>query len=137
MTATVIMAAMVASWTRRSNMCRTMTVLTLKSPTPMRPRFSRSYQLGTSKYLLATHWLFQDDRCRFKRVNVGGTDSGHMDIQSGNETALMEAVATQVTRFKEIFQRVITSSSTIFKGPHLGSHRRQPPFVPALQERLE
>jgi len=37
----------------------------------------------------------KDDVCRFKKADVGGTDTGFVDIPEGNETALMEAVASQ------------------------------------------
>ncbi|GAB6027589.1 hypothetical protein CHUAL_001832 [Chamberlinius hualienensis] len=36
----------------------------------------------------------RDDDCRFKKDNIGGTDSGYTDIESGNETQLQEAIAT-------------------------------------------
>lgn len=36
----------------------------------------------------------EDDKCRFKPADVGATDSGYVDIASGDEDALMKAVAT-------------------------------------------
>jgi len=36
----------------------------------------------------------RNDRCRFKRANVGATDTGFVDIQRGSESHLQEAVAT-------------------------------------------
>ncbi|XP_076450455.1 cathepsin L-like peptidase isoform X1 [Babylonia areolata] len=36
----------------------------------------------------------KDERCHFKRADVGATDSGYMDIRSGSEEALKSAVAT-------------------------------------------
>jgi len=36
----------------------------------------------------------KDDSCRFKKKNVGATDTGFVDVPTGNETALQEAVAT-------------------------------------------
>ncbi|CAF3658339.1 unnamed protein product [Rotaria sp. Silwood1] len=35
----------------------------------------------------------QDDKCRFTRANVGATDTGFVDLPSGNETALQIAIA--------------------------------------------
>lgn len=35
-----------------------------------------------------------DDKCRFKPKNIGATDTGFVDIPSGSETKLQEAVAT-------------------------------------------
>nr|BAF94151.1 cathepsin L-like cysteine protease 1 [Plautia stali] len=37
----------------------------------------------------------EDSECRFKKNNVGATDAGFVTIPSGDEQALMEAVATQ------------------------------------------
>lgn len=36
----------------------------------------------------------RDGKCRFKKKNVGATDRGFIDIESGNEEVLKEAVAT-------------------------------------------
>ncbi|CAF0962633.1 unnamed protein product [Rotaria sordida] len=36
----------------------------------------------------------QDGKCRFKRANVGATDTGFVDLPKGNETALTIAIAT-------------------------------------------
>jgi len=36
----------------------------------------------------------EDDKCRFKPADVGATDSGYVDIASGDEDALMKAVAS-------------------------------------------
>ncbi|MCS4559095.1 C1 family peptidase, partial [Shewanella sp. C32] len=36
----------------------------------------------------------EDETCRFRRSNIGATDSGFVDIPSGDEEALMQAVAT-------------------------------------------
>ena len=36
----------------------------------------------------------EDDTCRFSKDNVGGTDTGFVDVKSGDENALMQAVAT-------------------------------------------
>ena len=38
--------------------------------------------------------LLQDGTCRFRRADVGATDTGFVDIPEGNEEALMMAVAT-------------------------------------------
>ena len=37
---------------------------------------------------------FQDGVCRFKKQDVGATDTGFVDIPHGDESALKEAVAT-------------------------------------------
>ena len=37
---------------------------------------------------------FQDGVCRFKKQDVGATDTGFVDIPHGDENALKEAVAT-------------------------------------------
>ena len=36
----------------------------------------------------------QDEKCRFNPATVGATDTGYVDIQSKNESALQVAVAT-------------------------------------------
>ena len=36
----------------------------------------------------------QDGTCRYKKKNMGATVTGFVDIQSGSESLLMEAVAT-------------------------------------------
>ncbi|CAF4449438.1 unnamed protein product [Rotaria sp. Silwood2] len=36
----------------------------------------------------------QDGKCRFKRATVGATDTGFVDLPSGNETTLQSAIAT-------------------------------------------
>ena len=35
----------------------------------------------------------QDETCKFKKANIGATDSGFVDIKSGDEDALALAVA--------------------------------------------
>lgn len=35
----------------------------------------------------------QNGRCRFHKRDIGATDSGFVDIETGNETKLMEAIA--------------------------------------------
>ena len=36
----------------------------------------------------------QDGKCRFKPNSIGATCTGYMDVTSGDENALQEAVAT-------------------------------------------
>ncbi|CAF4455634.1 unnamed protein product, partial [Adineta steineri] len=36
----------------------------------------------------------QDGKCRFKKENVGATDTGFVDIKAQNETDLQNAIAT-------------------------------------------
>merc|ERR1719367_2004434 len=36
----------------------------------------------------------QDDRCQFKRSDVGADDKGYVDVPTGDEEALMKAIAT-------------------------------------------
>lgn len=55
------------------------------------------------KYIKANHGIdteksypykAKDGRCRFKKGSVGATDTGYVDIPSGDEDALMKAIAT-------------------------------------------
>ena len=39
-------------------------------------------------------FFFKDEKCKFKSSNIGATDKGFVDIPSGDEDALKEAVAT-------------------------------------------
>ncbi len=37
---------------------------------------------------------FKDGKCRFKAANVGATDTGFVDVKSGSESDLVNAIAT-------------------------------------------
>jgi Papain family cysteine protease. len=59
--------------------------------------WSISNSLSCRKYINKTlHQLlnFQDDKCRYSPFSKGATDVGFVDVESGNEKKLQEAVAT-------------------------------------------
>ena len=56
------------------------------------------YPVGDRKSIIFVYsvmlLLLQDEPCRFVNITIGATDKGYVDITSGDEKELKEAVAT-------------------------------------------